>query len=223
MSRYLHSFVVSALMVVVSTAGVLLNSAALGAEIPDFSGQISSPPAGRAQTAVLAGGCFWGVDAVFRHVKGVSTVVSGYSGGDRATANYEAVSTGATGHAEAVSITYDPAKISYAQLLRVFFAVAHDPTEMNRQGPDTGTQYRSAIFYANEEQKQLAQDYIGQLNKAGVFPAPIVTQVVPLKQFYPAEDYHQNYLARHPYQPYIVIHDMPKLEQLKKRFPAIYR
>lgn len=223
MSRYLHSFVVSALMAVVATAGVLLNSAALGAEIPDFSGQISSPPAGRAQTAVLAGGCFWGVDAVFKHVKGVSTVVSGYSGGDRATANYEAVSTGATGHAEAVSITYDPAKISYAQLLRVFFAVAHDPTELNRQGPDTGTQYRSAIFYENEEQKQLAQDYIGQLNKAGVFPAPIVTQVVSLKQFYPAEDYHQNYLARHPYQPYIVIHDMPKLEQLKKRFSAIYR
>jgi peptide-methionine (S)-S-oxide reductase len=223
MSRYLHSFVVSALMVVVSTAGVLLNSAALGAEIPDFSGQISSPPAGRAQTAVLAGGCFWGVDAVFRHVKGVSTVVSGYSGGDRATANYEAVSTGATGHAEAVIITYDPAKISYVQLLKIFFAVAHDPTELNRQGPDTGTQYRSAIFYANEEQKQVARAYIEQMNKAGVFPAPIVTQVVPLKQFYPAEEYHQNYLARHPYQPYIVINDMPKLEQLKKRFPAIYR
>lgn len=223
MSRYLHSFVVSALMAVVATEGVLLNSAALGAEIPDFSGQISSPPAGRAQTAVLAGGCFWGVDAVFKHVKGVSTVVSGYSGGDRATANYEAVSTGATGHAEAVIITYDPAKISYAQLLRVFFAVAHDPTELNRQGPDTGTQYRSAIFYANEGQKQVAQAYVDQLNKAGTFPAPIVTQVVPLKQFYPAEEYHQNYLARHPYQPYIVIHDMPKLEQLKKRFPAIYR
>lgn len=163
------------------------------------------------------------MDAVFKHVKGVSTVVSGYSGGARATASYEAVSTSTTDHAEAVSITYDPAKISYSQLLKVFFTVAHDPPELNRQGPDTGTQYRSAIFYANEEQKQVAQAYIDQLNKARVFPAPIVTQVVPLKQFFPAEEYHQNYLARHPYQPYIVIHDMPKLEQLKKRFPAIYR
>jgi peptide-methionine (S)-S-oxide reductase len=223
MLRNPRSLLASALLAAVATAGVLLNSAALGAEIPDFSGRISLPPAGGAQTAVLAGGCFWGVDAVFKHVKGVSTVVSGYSGGDRATANYEAVSTGATGHAEAVSIAYDPAKISYAQLLKIFFAVAHDPTELNRQGPDTGTQYRSAIFYANEGQKQVAQAYIDQLNKAGVFTAPIVTQVVPLKQFYPAEDYHQNYLARHSDQPYIVIHDMPKLEQLKKRFPAIYR
>lgn len=223
MPRNPRSFLVSALMAVVATAGVLLHSAALGVEIPDFSGRTPLPPAGGAQAAVLAGGCFWGVDAVFKHVKGVSTVVSGYSGGDRATASYESVSTGTTGHAEAVSITYDPAKISYGQLLKVFFAVAHDPTELNRQGPDTGTQYRSAIFYANEEQKQVAQAYIDQLNKARVFPAPIVTQVVPLKQFYPAEEYHQNYLARHPYQPYIVINDIPKLEQLQKHFPAIYR
>lgn len=223
MPYYPRFSLAAALVAVVATAGVLLHSAALGVEIPDFSGRIPSPPAGEVQTAVLAGGCFWGVDAVFKHVKGISTVVSGYSGGTKATAIYEAVSTGTTGHAEAVSITYDPAKISYSQLLKVFFSVAHDPTELNRQGPDTGTQYRSVIFYANEEQKQVAQAYIDQLNKARVFPAPIVTQVVPLKQFYPAEEYHQNYLARHPYQPYIVINDMPKLEQLKKRFPAIYQ
>jgi peptide-methionine (S)-S-oxide reductase len=153
----------------------------------------------------------------------VSRVVSGYSGGEPATANYEAVSTGRTGHAESVQITYDPAKISYGQLLKVFFAVAHDPTELNRQGPDVGTQYRSVIFYANGEQKQIAESYIGQLNKAGVFRVPIVTQVAPLKQFYPAEDYHQNYLALHPYQPYIVINDMPKLRQLRREFPALYR
>lgn len=223
MPRRPRFFLAAALMAAVAAAGVLSHGAALGAEIPGFSGRAPSPPAGGEQTAVLAGGCFWGVDAVFRHVKGVSTVVSGYSGGDRATANYPAVSTGTTGHAEAVSIAYDPAKISYGQLLEIFFAVAHDPTERNRQGPDTGTQYRSAIFYANEGQKQVAQAYIDQLNRAGAFPAPIATQVAPLKRFYPAEEYHQNYLARHPDQPYIVIYDMPKLEQLKKRFPALYR
>lgn len=188
-----------------------------------MSGRMPSPPATGEQTAFLAGGCFWGVDAVFKHVRGVSTVISGYSGGDGATANYETVSTGKTGHAETVSVTYDPAKISYVQLLKVFFSVAHDPTEVNRQGPDTGTQYRSAIFYANKEQKQVAQAYIDQLNKVRVFPAPIVTQVVPLKQFYPAEDYHQNYPARHPHQPYIVIHDMPKLQRLREQFPANYQ
>ena len=197
--------------------------AASAVEIPDFAARSPSVPAGGEQTAVLAGGCFWGVDAVFKHVKGVSRVVSGYSGGEPATANYEAVSTGRTGHAESVQITYDPAKISYGQLLKVFFAVAHDPTELNRQGPDVGTQYRSVIFYANGEQKQIAESYIGQLNKAGVFRVPIVTQVAPLKQFYPAEDYHQNYLALHPYQPYIVINDMPKLRQLRREFPALYR
>ena len=197
--------------------------AASAVEIPDFAARSPSVPAGGEQTAVLAGGCFWGVDAVFKHVKGVSRVVSGYSGGEPATANYEAVSTGRTGHAESVQITYDPAKISYGQLLKVFFAVAHDPTELNRQGPDVGTQYRSVIFHANGEQKQIAESYIGQLNKAGVFRVPIVTQVAPLKQFYPAEDYHQNYLALHPYQPYIVINDMPKLRQLRREFPALYR
>lgn len=220
MPRFSHVF---SLMVVIAMTGAVWHAAAFGAEVPDFSGRMLSPPATGAQTAVLAGGCFWGVDAVFKHVRGVSMVVSGYSGGDRATASYETISTGKTGHAESVRITYDPAKISYAQLLKVFFSVAHDPTELNRQGPDTGTQYRSAIFYATEEQKQVAQAYIDQLNKARVFPAPIVTQVAPLKQFYPAEDYHQNYLDRHSHQPYIVIHDMPKLEQLRKRFSEIYQ
>lgn len=175
------------------------------------------------QTAVFAGGCFWGVDAVFKHVKGVSGVVSGYAGGSAASANYERVSEGNTGHAESVRVRFDPARVSYQQLLQVFFSVAHDPTELNRQGPDIGSQYRSAIFYTSAEQQQAAQDYIRQLTAKRTFSAPIVTQVVPLQQFYPAEDYHQNYLALHPYQPYIVFNDMPKLEQLRKQFPALYQ
>ena len=175
------------------------------------------------QTAVFAGGCFWGVDAVFKHVKGVSDVVSGYAGGNAATAHYEKVSNGDTGHAEAVRVRFNPAQVSYQQLLQVFFSVAHDPTQLNRQGPDTGSQYRSAIFYTSPEQQKMAQGYIQQLSAARTFPAPIVTQVVPLQQFYPAEGYHQNYLALHPDQPYIVIHDMPKLAQLRKLFPALYQ
>lgn len=175
------------------------------------------------QTAVFAGGCFWGVDAVFKHVKGVSEVVSGYSGGSAATASYKQVSRGDTGHAEAVQVRFDPAQVSYRQLLQVFFSVAHDPTQLNRQGPDVGTQYRSAIFYVDDTQRKAAQDYIRRLEGARTYPAPIVTQVVPLQQFFPAEEYHQNYLARHPTQPYIVIHDMPKLEALRKQFPALYR
>jgi len=152
-------------------------------------------------TAVFAGGCFWGVDAVFKHVKGVTNVVSGYAGGNAATANYETVSTGTTGHAESVQVTYDPTRVSYVDLLKVFFNIAHDPTELNRQGPDTGTQYRSVVFYANNEQKKIAEDYIAQLDRAKIFDDPIVTQVVPLRAFYPAEAYHQNYLALHPDQP----------------------
>ena len=175
------------------------------------------------QTAVFAGGCFWGVDAVFKHVKGVSNVESGYAGGNAATAHYEMVSKGNTGHAESVRVRFDPARISYQQLLQVFFSVAHDPTQLNRQGPDSGSQYRSAIFYTSAEQQQVAQSYIQQLNATHTFPEPIVTQVVPLQQFYPAEDYHQNYLALHPYQPYIVFNDMPKLEQLRKQFPGLYQ
>ena len=175
------------------------------------------------QTAVLAGGCFWGVEAVFEHVKGVTDVRSGYSGGSAATAQYEKVGMGRTGHAEAVQVTYDPSQISYGQLLKVFFSVAHDPTELNRQGPDVGTQYRSAIFYANDEQKRIAKAYIDQLNKAKVFPEPIVTQVAALQAFHEAEAYHQNYLVQHPDQPYIVINDLPKLDNLKKHLPELYK
>jgi peptide-methionine (S)-S-oxide reductase len=175
------------------------------------------------QTAVLAGGCFWGVDAVFKHVKGVITVASGYSGGSADTAQYETVSTGETGHAESVRIIYDPSQISYGQLLKVFFSVAHDPTELNRQGPDSGTQYRSAIFYGNEEQKRIAEAYIDQLNKAKVFGATIVTKVSSLQAFYEAESYHQDYLAHHPDEPYIIVNDIPKVENLKKQFPELYK
>ena len=175
------------------------------------------------QTAVFAGGCFWGVDAVFKHVRGVSEVVSGYAGGNAATAHYEQVSNGDTGHAESVRVRFNPAQVSYQQLLQVFFSVAHDPTQFNRQGPDTGSQYRSAIFYASAEQQQIAQSTIRQLTAARTYAAPIVTQVVPLQQFYPAEEHHQNYLALHPYQPYIVFNDMPKMEQLRKQFPGLYQ
>jgi peptide-methionine (S)-S-oxide reductase len=175
------------------------------------------------QTAVFAGGCFWGVDAVFRHVKGVVGVTSGYAGGQAATAHYTRVSTGDTGHAESVRVVFDPAQVSYPQLLQVFFGVAHDPTELNRQGPDVGSQYRSAVFYTDAEQEKQAQDTIRQLTVAHTFASPIVTQVVPLSHFYPAEDYHQNYLALHPYQPYIVFNDLPKLERLRRQFPALYR
>ncbi len=174
------------------------------------------------QTAVLAGGCFWGVEGVFQHVKGVLNVTAGYSGGDVATAHYETVSTGTTGHAESVRITYDPSRISYGRLLKVFFAVAHDPTELNRQGPDTGTQYRSAVFYSNNEQRRVARDYIRQLERDGSFKRPIVTQVTPLKAFYPAEAYHQDYLIRHPHNPYIVINDLPKIENLRRDLPNLY-
>ncbi|HUX62533.1 peptide-methionine (S)-S-oxide reductase MsrA [Sulfuricella sp.] len=187
---------------------------------------LAAPPNATAapaeQTAVFAGGCFWGVDAVFKHVKGVSEVVSGYAGGSAATARYEQVSNGNTGHAEAVRIQFNPEQVSYQQLLQVFFSVAHDPTQLNRQGPDVGSQYRSAIFYTGTEQQKMTQSTIQQLAAARTFSAPVVTQVVPLQQFYPAEEYHQNYLALHPDQPYIVIHDKPKLEQLRKRFPALY-
>lgn len=175
------------------------------------------------QTAVLAGGCFWGVEAVFEHVRGVSRVESGYSGGSAKTAQYEQVSTGETGHAESVRIIYDPSKITYGQLLKVFFAVAHDPTELNRQGPDTGTQYRSAIFFSNDDQKSIARAYIDQLNEAKVFERPMVTQVVVLQAFYKAEEYHQDYLIHHPTEPYIVFNDLPKVENLRKQLPELYK
>lgn len=174
------------------------------------------------QTAVIAGGCFWGIQAVFQHVKGVVNATSGYSGGEAKTAEYEVVSTGETGHAESVKVTYDPSQITYGELLRVFFSVAHDPTQLNRQGPDDGTQYRSVIFYGSDEQKKIAESYVSQLDKSGVFPRPIVTQVVPLKAFYPAEAYHQDYATRHPYEPYIVFNDAPKVVHLKQQFPELY-
>jgi peptide-methionine (S)-S-oxide reductase len=174
------------------------------------------------QTAVLAGGCFWGIEAVFEHVNGVTDVTSGYSGGAAETAHYEMVGSGETGHAESVRITYDPSRISYGQLLKVFFAVAHDPTELNRQGPDTGTQYRSAIFYSDDEQKRIAEAYIKQLNQAKVFERPIVTQVSKLDSFYQAENYHQDYAAQHPDDSYIVFNDLPKVANLRRQFPKLY-
>lgn len=175
------------------------------------------------QTAVFAGGCFWGVDAVFKHVKGVASVESGYAGGSADKANYEAVSGGRTGHAEAVLVRFNPAQVSYQQLLQVFFVVAHDPTQLNRQGPDVGSQYRSAIFFTDAEQQKAASEQIRKLTADRTFGKPIVTQIAALQQFYPAEAYHQNYLALHPSQPYIVINDLPKIEHLRKQFPALYQ
>jgi peptide-methionine (S)-S-oxide reductase len=174
------------------------------------------------QTVVLAGGCFWGVQGVFQHTAGVISAVSGYSGGSKATADYEIVSTGTTGHAESVEIKYDPKKLSYGKLLQIFFSVVHDPTQLNRQGPDTGTQYRSAIFFTNNEQKKVAEAYIGQLNAAKVYKKPIVTKVGALEAFYPAEGYHQDYLTLHRNQPYIAYNDIPKVENLKKIFAENY-
>ncbi len=173
--------------------------------------------------AVFAGGCFWGVQAVFEHVKGVKSATSGYAGGTLRSPSYEDVSSGRTGHAESVRVVYDPAVVSYGELLRVFFSVAHDPTQLNRQGPDVGPNYRSAIFYVTEEQHRLAQAYIAQLTSAKAFPRPIVTQVAPLAAFYPAEAYHQDYALHHPDDPYIVINDAPKVANLRKQFPALYR
>jgi peptide-methionine (S)-S-oxide reductase len=186
---------------------------ALGSELAPFAAE---------DTAVFAGGCFWGIEAVFDHVKGVRRAISGYAGGTLANPSYEQVRTGDTGYAESVEVIYDPSVVSYGKLLQIFFSVAHDPTELNRQGPDHGTQYRSAIFYRNDRQKQVADSYIKQLTAAKTFSAPIVTQVAKLPSFYAAEDYHQHYLEQHPNQPYIVINDKPKLVALKKQFPDIY-
>jgi peptide-methionine (S)-S-oxide reductase len=178
---------------------------------------------GEPQVAVIAGGCFWGVQAVFQHTKGVQLALSGYSGGMKTNPTYEEVTTGRTGHAEAVQIKYNPREISYGQILKIFFSVAHDPTQLNRQGPDSGTQYRSAIFYSNDEQKKIAEAYVAQLGQASAFTSPIVTKIGQLAAFYPAESYHQDYAIKHPTQPYIAIHDLPKVENLKKLFPDFYR
>jgi peptide-methionine (S)-S-oxide reductase len=179
--------------------------------------------ASTSEVAVLAGGCFWGIQGVFQHVDGVTSAVSGYDGGDKATAHYEMTSNGDTGHAESVKITYDPRKITYGRILQVFFSVAHNPTELNYQGPDEGTQYRSAIFPANDEQARIAKAYVDQLDQAHAFGAKIVTTIEPGKTFYRAEDYHQDYLTRHPSQPYIVFNDLPKIANLKRLFPELYR
>jgi peptide-methionine (S)-S-oxide reductase len=222
----MSSFVsrVSALLLMVTIAGVAACNAGdrPAANIPSPAVDAPLATAKAQQTAVIAGGCFWGIQAVFQHVKGVISATSGYSGGAASTAEYETVSNGDTGHAESVRITYDPSQITYGQLLRVFFSVAHDPTQLNRQGPDTGTQYRSSIFYANDEQKRIAEAYIAQLDNAKVYPHPIVTQVVALKAFYPAEAYHQDYAAHHPDNPYIVYNDAPKVANLRQQFPDLY-
>jgi peptide-methionine (S)-S-oxide reductase len=178
---------------------------------------------GPMQTAVLAGGCFWGVQGVYEHVRGVQKVLSGYSGGDKSTAHYEIVSDGRTGHAESVQIVFDPKEISYGEILQIYFSVVHDPTQLNRQGPDIGTQYRSDIFYSNDSQKNIAESYIAQLNKEKVFRRPIATRLDPLKEFYAAEDYHQDYLIHNPNNPYIAINDLPKIDNLQRLFGGIYK
>lgn len=201
---------------------LLLGVEAASAQVSPPSLDASLTAAKGERSVVLAGGCFWGVQAVFQHLRGVRRAVSGYSGGSSWTANYQIVSTGATGHAESVEVTYDPSQITYGQILRVFFSVVHDPTELNRQGPDVGPQYRSAIFHADAEEQRIAQAYIAELDRKGVFKRKIATQVVALKGFYPAEAYHQDYAARHPDNPYIAIHDAPKVANLRRLFPDLY-
>jgi len=217
------AFVLSSAILLSSSTMACNAVTASATAIPDPAVDAPLASAKGEQVAVLAGGCFWGIEAVFEHVKGVTSVKSGYSGGSASTAQYETVSTGETGHAESVQIIYDPSQVTYGQLLKVFFAVAHDPTQLNRQGPDTGTQYRSAIFYSSQDQKRIAQAYIDQLNHAKVFGRPIVTEVVILKSFYEAETYHQNYLVNHPDEPYIVVNDLPKVENLRKQLPGLYK
>ena len=193
------------------------------ASFPDPAVDETLAAASGQESAVFAGGCFWGIESVFEHVKGVTDAVSGYAGGSAKTASYEVVETGTTGHAESVKVTYDPSKISYGQLLKVLFAVAHDPTQLNRQGPDTGTQYRSVIFFHNESQQRIAKTYVAQLETARQFKSRIVTEIVPLQGFYPAEGYHQNYAEHHPNDLYIMINDRPKVYALQRDYPALYR
>ena len=211
-------------------AALLVGAVYLGRPAAAAEGAVVIPPPTMdrlngegTQTAVLAGGCFWGVQGVFQHAKGVISAVSGYTGGVKENAEYEKVGTGRTGHAESVQIRFDPTQISYGKILQIYFSVAHDPTQLNRQGPDTGTQYRSTIFVQNDEQRQVAEAYIAQLNAAKVYPKPIVTTLESGKTFFPAEDYHQDYLTLHPYQPYIAYNDIPKVENLKRLFADIYR
>ena len=223
--KFSRSLVISVLVLSVTAAVALASSlsgsSARSSRVPEPA--LNPQAAAGSQKAVFAGGCFWGLEGVFEHVKGVSEVVSGYAGGNAATATYEQVSSGDTGHAESVEVTYDPAKISYGELLKVYFFVAHDPTQLNRQGPDSGQQYRSEIFFANDAQKQVAAAYIQQLNQAKAFAQPIVTQMAPLDRFYAAEAYHQDFIDHNPLQPYIVVHDLPKIQHLKAEFPEMYQ
>jgi peptide-methionine (S)-S-oxide reductase len=219
------SLQVAAFMTAITAGAILWHAPLFGAEAP----VVIAPPlvdnpksAGPVQTAVLAGGCFWGVQGVFEHVRGVQKVIAGYAGGAGSTAHYEDVSTGTTGHAESVQITFDPAAISYGQILQIAFSVVHDPTQKDRQGPDYGTQYRSVIFYTDEDQKRVAQGYISQLDQSHVFSRPIVTRVDRLAGFFPAEAYHQDYLVHNPTQPYIAMYDLPKIENLRRTFPELY-
>ena len=226
MSRSIASLVVAVIAVPAALVfgGARLSSAAIppAGTVAPPAVDAPAPVSATEDTAVFAGGCFWGIEAVFEHVKGVKSAVSGYTGGTLANPSYEDVSSGDTGHAESVRVIFDPTQVTYANLLHIFFSVAHDPTQLNRQGPDRGTQYRSAIFYKDAAQDQAAERYIAQLTAAKTFPRPIVTQVVKLNTFYPAEAYHQDYLDHHPDQLYIVINDKPKVAALKKQFPTIY-
>jgi peptide-methionine (S)-S-oxide reductase len=220
--RALPTLAISALVLLVLAWQLVARSAEQAVTIP--AAAIDEPASdARLETAVVAGGCFWGVQGVFQHVKGVTSAISGYAGGAAATARYEDVGTGMTGHAESVQITFDPKQVTYGQLLRVYFSVAHDPTQLNRQGPDSGTQYRSAIFPANDSQRKVAIAYIGQLQTSGAFSRPIVTAVEPGKTFYAAEGYHQDFLTLNPTYPYIVFNDLPKVDHLKQMFPDLYR
>jgi peptide-methionine (S)-S-oxide reductase len=227
--RFLFSFsIVSLIAVTYGISHAMLSRPVADSAPVRLAGMKIDPPVDISavkgeQTIVLAGGCFWGVEAVFEQLKGVSNVVSGYSGGTARNANYTAVSNGITNHAEAVKITYDPQQISYGQLLKIYFLIAHDPTQLNRQEPDIGTQYRSAIFFNNPEQQKVAKAYIDRLNQTRVFPNPIATQVVPLTKFYAAEDYHQNFIERNPTQAYVVRFDLPKLAQLHQQFPTLIK
>jgi peptide-methionine (S)-S-oxide reductase len=222
MSRRKLRVLAKALSSLALVAWVVGAAAAGAAGLPVAAVDAATTPSSGSETVVLAGGCFWGVQAVFEHVKGVTRVTAGYSGGAAATAHYQTVGSGTTGHAESVEVVYDPRQITLGQLLRVFFAVAHDPTQLNRQGPDVGAQYRSAIFFATPEQQHIAEAYIAQLQAAKAFPRPIVTEVAASKGFYAAEAYHQDYLVHHPDNPYIVINDLPKLANLQRQFPEMY-
>jgi len=219
MKRYILAGAALLVTFVVLSRGASTKSA----PFPDPALDDQLAPASSQRSVVVAGGCFWGIQAVFQHVKGVSSAMSGYSGGTVKNPSYEAVCTGRTGHAESVRVVYDPSQVSFGQLLKVFFSVAHDPTEVNRQGPDTGTQYRSIIFYENADQQKIARAYIEQLDAAKTFRKPIATQLVPLDQFYQAEGYHQDYATKHPYEPYIAINDLPKVDHLQKQLPDLYR